>query len=238
MTEMPDDTCATATNFPYTSGAMGPDTAAPTMSRRERKVAETRASILAAAQRLITEHGFEETTIERIAEEADVAPRTFFRYFPTKEAVLFAELDSARSDLVTALEQRPVDEPVLESIAIVLHDFAEQIDDRWHEFSWVREVTDAYRLDRSADRMAAGHLINARVADVISTRLGVDQTADARPGAWAKAIMATFGQTVMLGPDASPTGRTFDLFINTLESTAEALKQVSSVAQGIHQNHG
>lgn len=206
------------------------------MSRRERKVAETRAAILEAAQRLIAENGFEETTIERIAEEADIAPRTFFRYFPTKEAVLFAELDSARDDLIAALERRPADEDVLESIAIVLHHFAEQVDRRWDEFSWVKEVTDAYRLDRSAERVVASQEIHTRVADLIATRLGVDQGTDARPGAWAKAIMAAFGQTVLLGPHASPTNRSFDLFIDTLESTAEALEQVSSVAQRIRRN--
>lgn len=207
------------------------------MSRRERKVAETRAAILCAAQRLISENGFEDTTIERIAEEADVAPRTFFRYFPTKEAVLFAELDSARDELLATLEQRPADEDVLESIAIVLHQFAEEIDQRWDQFSWVREVTDAYRLDRSADRVAASQVIHARAADVIAERLGVDQRTDARPGAWAKAIMGTFGQTVFLGPHASPTGRTFDLFIEMLESTAGALMEVSAVAQRIHDDH-
>lgn len=207
------------------------------LSRRERKVAETRVAILEAAHRLIAENGFEETTVEQIAEEADIAPRTFFRYFPTKEAVLFAELDSSRDELLATLERRPADEDVLESIAIVLHHFAEEIDRRWDEFSWVREVTDAYRLDRSADRVAASQMIHARAADVIATRLGVDQSTDARPGAWAKAIMGTFGQTVFLGPHASPTGRTFDLFIEMLESTAGALMEVSAVAQRIHDDH-
>lgn len=184
-----------------------------------------------AAQRLFTENGFEETTVEQIAEAADIAPRTFFRYFATKEAVLFAELDEAREELLTALEGRPADEDVLESITIVLHHFAEESDRRSEEFSWVREVTDAYRLDRSADRVAASQEIHTRVADLIATRLGVDQTLDPRPGAWAKAIMSTFGQTILRGPDVSPTGRSFDLFISTLDSTADALTRISRFAR-------
>lgn len=203
------------------------------MSRRERKAAETRSAILHAAQQLFTRNGFDETTVEQIAEAADIAPRTFFRYFPTKEAVLYAELDVAREELLMALEERPADEDVLESITIVLRRFATESDNRWDEFSWVKEVTDAYRLDRSADRVAASQEIHSRVADLIATRLEVDPTLDPRPGAWAKAIMGTFGQTVFRGPDASSTGRTFDLFVDTLDSTAEAMCRISRIARDI-----
>lgn len=217
---------------------MATETAAPSMSRRERKIAETRVAILDAAQRLFTRHGFEETTVEQIAEAADIAPRTFFRYFPTKEAVLFAELDQARDELLDALERRPADEDVLKSITIVLHHFAAESDRRSDEFSWVREVTDAYRLDRSADRVAASQEIHSRVADLIATRLGVDPTVDPRPGAWAKAIMGTFGQSVLRGPGASPTGCTFDLFISTLQSAADAMGRISDFAAELDDQTG
>jgi AcrR family transcriptional regulator len=58
------------------------------LSRRERKKEETRERIFKAACKLFRVKGFEATTIDEIAEKADVAKGTFFNYFPRKEAVL------------------------------------------------------------------------------------------------------------------------------------------------------
>jgi len=58
---------------------------------RERKKARTRAAIRQHAMRLFREQGFAATTVDQIAEAADVSQSTFFRYFPTKEAVILQD---------------------------------------------------------------------------------------------------------------------------------------------------
>jgi AcrR family transcriptional regulator len=59
-----------------------------TLSRRERKKLETRQGLLAAAQVLFREKGYNATTVEEITGRADVAKGTFFNYFSSKEALL------------------------------------------------------------------------------------------------------------------------------------------------------
>jgi len=55
---------------------------------RERKKQQMRWTIQSHAIRLFLEQGYEATTVDRICQEADVSPSTFFRYFPTKEDVI------------------------------------------------------------------------------------------------------------------------------------------------------
>ena len=60
----------------------------PTLGLRERKKAKTRAAIQAAALQLFERQGYDATTVDQIADLAEVSQATFFRYFPAKEDVV------------------------------------------------------------------------------------------------------------------------------------------------------
>jgi len=73
------------------------------LSRRERKKQETRQRLMEAALRLFREHGYDATTVKKIAEAADVAKSTFFNYFEIKEAILPALAEWRLQQLEEAL---------------------------------------------------------------------------------------------------------------------------------------
>jgi AcrR family transcriptional regulator len=68
-----------------------PDPGRSPAGLRERKKARTRASIRQHALRLFREQGYAATTVDHIAEAAEVSQSTFFRYFPTKEDVVLQD---------------------------------------------------------------------------------------------------------------------------------------------------
>lgn len=72
---------------------------------RERKKQKTRWAIQEHALRLFVEQGYEATTVEQIAEAAEVSPSTFFRYFKTKEDVVSE--DRYDELVVQAIEAAP-----------------------------------------------------------------------------------------------------------------------------------
>jgi AcrR family transcriptional regulator len=72
---------------------------------RERKKIKTRQAIRREAFRLFDANGYTATTVEQIAEAAEVSPSTFFRYFPSKESVLLA--DDLDPVILAAFEAQP-----------------------------------------------------------------------------------------------------------------------------------
>lgn len=86
----------------------------PLVGLRERKKAKTRAAIREHALRLIREQGYAATTVEQIADAAEVSPSTFFRYFPTKEdAILYDPYDPL---IIEAFRAQPPDLSPLEAM--------------------------------------------------------------------------------------------------------------------------
>ncbi|MFJ8536454.1 TetR/AcrR family transcriptional regulator [Streptomyces sp. NPDC093591] len=90
----------------------------PQLGLRERKKIKTRMAIRTATYALIEEQGYDATTVEQIAERAEVSPSTVFRYFPTKEDIVLT--DEYDPILLDELRKRPADEPWMESLRYVM----------------------------------------------------------------------------------------------------------------------
>jgi len=83
---------------------------------RERKKQRTREQIVEQAMALFDEHGFEHVTIADIAGAADIAPRTFFSYFPSKEDVVFHDFEAIFTSLHDRLAGRPASESAIDTM--------------------------------------------------------------------------------------------------------------------------
>src|SRR5215216_2550489 len=82
---------------------------------RERKKQQTRELIAETARRLFTERGFERVSVAEIARAADVAEKTVFNYFPTKEDLVYWRLESFEEELLTTVRERAPGESVLDA---------------------------------------------------------------------------------------------------------------------------
>ncbi|WP_225098708.1 TetR/AcrR family transcriptional regulator [Streptomyces sp. CoH27] len=91
----------------------------PQLGLRERKKIKTREAIRTATYALIQEQGYDATTIEQIAERAEVSPSTVFRYFPTKEDIVLT--DEYDPLIAEELRARPAGESWMDSMRHVLH---------------------------------------------------------------------------------------------------------------------
>ncbi|GAA3130284.1 TetR family transcriptional regulator [Streptomyces rameus] len=90
----------------------------PRPGLRERKKTKTREAIRTATYALVREQGYDATTIEQIAERAEVSPSTVFRYFPTKEDIVLT--DEYEPLMLEELRARPEDEPWTDSLRHVV----------------------------------------------------------------------------------------------------------------------
>jgi AcrR family transcriptional regulator len=139
---------------------------------RARKKVKTRLAIEDAAIELFERKGYEATTVEEIAEQADVSPTTFFRYFPTKADVLLSDHGERLPALYRAITSRPAAEDDLVAVRRAIQE------------EWVAAI-DPDRTARKAQIVATndllrgmsfkrGHSWLATVSDGLAQRRGLD----------------------------------------------------------------
>ena len=165
---------------------------------RESKKRATRESLVASAMRLFSERGYQATTVADIAADAGVAARTFFGYFPTKEAVLFVPLDALASDLEHTLATSPDD--ALTTLRAWAHHHA-----TWFNTDF-RELRDLIEASARESHTVAvtGLMFTERFAHAVaaSLRQDLDSAADdALPDMAAAAAVAALTVALPLGTD-------------------------------------
>jgi AcrR family transcriptional regulator len=149
-----------------------PDAAPGRPGLRERKKARTRAAIREHALRLFREQGYDATTVEQIAEAAEVSPSTFFRYFPTKEdVVLQDDMDLLWMDVFRA--QPPDLGPIAAMRTAVRSAFANMAAS---EFDQLRETMDLTMAIPAvqARMMEEFARTTQRIAEAVAERSGKD----------------------------------------------------------------
>ncbi len=186
---------------------------------RERKKQKTRRALADAATRLFADRGYEETTIADLATAAEIAPRTFFSYFTSKEDVLFADVDD-RIATLSRLELRHPHESLREGlrrvagevVKSVLGDLrGEKADIRIRIIGGQPSLQAAALLrQRAAEKMLSGRL-EAAYPDELDTVL-------------AAAVVGAFTSAIRAGAEESrsrPSGRDVEIVVDRVRRLLE-----------------
>ncbi len=182
-------TGTSAQTDPVPSDPEGPPGQEP-VSRRERKKLQTRQALRREALRLFAERGFDATTVQDITDAADVAPRTFFLHFGSKEDVLLGDARDGVAAFEEMLRDRPPDEDAFTAvretvIALLAADDTPQEENRLQ----ARLMLDAPSLvGRVYEHYAEFEEIIARA---VAARYALDEDVDGYPRLLAACAMTT-----------------------------------------------
>jgi AcrR family transcriptional regulator len=171
-------------------------------SLRARKKLATRRSLRRIALELAAERGFSHVTVEDIAEAADVSTRTFFNYFPSKEAALFGNdperVDALREQIAHAA---PGESP-LDALRAALTSDAQAVADELTELGgdpagWLRRAKEAHADPHlRAARAAQMAMVERAITEGLAQRLGTDPDADPYPALLAATAAGVFRTSI------------------------------------------
>jgi AcrR family transcriptional regulator len=169
---------------------------------RERKKQRTREAIVEAALRLFDERGFDHTTIADIAEAADIAPRTFFGYFPSKEDVVFDEFPGIYDELARRFRERSEDETAIDALRgwLLDHFRAHDLGDERHQCR--QRVVEQSEALQARERAIKGQMEDL-LAESMARDLG-DEPGDLRPRLAAAAAVSAFDAFIRQGIKDNP----------------------------------
>jgi AcrR family transcriptional regulator len=204
-----------------------------TLGLRERKKQRTRQAIVDAAFELFAHRGFDGTTIADIAEAAEIAPRTFFAYFPSKDDVVFHDFEEQYEMIASWLRDR---EPGTNAIDALRAGIRSKVGEAPEvDPAHVREKRLRTRLIRENDRLTAhSDYLKSRFADLLAEAVAddLDETpSDLRPRLVAAAFIAAMGVIEDLPEgDVEHSVETIDSLLAFLRGGLTALQEGTGAA--------
>ena len=194
---------------------------------RERKKQRTRDAIVEAAFGLFDERGFDGTTIAEIADAADIAPRTFFSYFPSKDDVVFHDFEAKHAIVASWLRDREPGTNTIDALRAGITSTNELIDDL---HLWEKRCRK--RLIRENESLAAhSQHLTGKFAELLGEGVAQDlgdAPGDLRPRLVAAAAAAAVGVLDdMPDDDAEHSAETLDSLLAFLRGGLAGLQDQS-----------
>ncbi len=194
-------------------------------SLRERRRDDTLDEIAGLAIDLFGRRGFDEVTVEEIAEAVGISARTFFRYFPSKDDVLLHEFERVHRRLIRAFLQRPPHEGAVVALRNAYVESSSVTDEsRPKALTYGRVQLQTAALN--ARLIGSQTLFSIELIELVAERMRVDRSSDVRPEvitlAMSSVAAAMFRRWVADGGVGSPSdviGASLDLLIDGLEHT-------------------
>jgi AcrR family transcriptional regulator len=207
-------------------------------SLRERKKLATRRLLQRVALDLVAERGLANVTVEDIAGAADVSPRTFFNYFPSKEAALFGDSDPDRAGI---LRDRVASEapgaPALTALRAVMTEYAETIAEEFRLLGGdPADLLRRIRAARSDPHVRGAHaaqmaMIERAISEGLAARLGVSPDADPYPAVLAAAAIGVVRACTAFWAGAGATAELSLLMERAFDALADGLPDSSPLRQ-------
>ncbi|GAA5062308.1 AcrR family transcriptional regulator [Thermocatellispora tengchongensis] len=185
---------------------------------RERKKLRTRLALIDAALDLFLAHGYDRTTVEQIADAVEISPRTFFRYFASKEDLALDYLTEVETYVLAALAERPADEPpftaLVNAFRTATRKLAEKAAEDTERYLKIRKVLESTPalMGRAIGRSAQ---TERRITEVLARRQGTDPEHDRR----AQLAVAFVAAATRIGFECHDVGTGMGDLVERVEET-------------------
>jgi len=194
-----------------------------TTAINERKRQAVRSYLSEVALRLLTDRDFESVTVDEIAAAAGLSRRSFFRYFASKEDVVFQFLDQMAERLRDAIVAWPPGESPLAAVHAALRPrVAAYVADADRTLALVRLLQRSPAL--RARELESRQRLHELVAEAIARRLGLDHHADLRPRLLAGIALVPFDVAITRWVEGRPGEDVHAILDEAIEALGRELR--------------